>query len=178
MREVTELADEEDLQEATAEDRGLWGILYGLSSFGFSMMVHLAGMVLLAFLTVPPPIRPDQTTMEAAFSPLIEDEPVEVELEKDFQLVTDSSLTLFSSAPRVGAAGELQGSAGAPQLDARVLEQADAEAELDEIHIEYPLASAPASSGWSRRFRMATSRAIRGPSSMTISRPWIGSRKS
>ena len=95
VREVTELADEEDLQEAAAEDRGLWRILYGLSSFGFSMMVHLAGMVLLAFLTIPPPIRPDQATMEAAFSPLMEDEPVEVELEKDFQLVTDSSLTLF-----------------------------------------------------------------------------------
>lgn len=143
VREVTELAETEDLSQAVPEERGLWKLLYGLGSFISSMLVHLAAMVLLAFLTVPPPIRLDQATMEATFSPLIEDEPVEVELEKDSPLVTDSSLTLFSSAPRVGTAGDLRGSAGAPQLDARVLEQADAEAEFEEVRVEYPLASAP-----------------------------------
>jgi hypothetical protein len=143
VREVTEVAEEDDLQDAVAEGRGLGRILYGLGAFGVSMLVHLAGMVLLAFLTIPPPIRPDPTTMEATFSPLIEDEPVEVELEKELPLVIDPSLALFSAAPRVGAAGDLQGSAGIPHLDSRVLEQADAEAKLDEVNVEYPLASAP-----------------------------------
>jgi len=107
------------------------------------MLVHLAGLILLAWLTVPSPIRFDLALLEATFSPLLEDEPVEFELEQEIRLLNDPSLSLFSTAPRVGAAGDLQGSAETPQLDARVLEQADAEAKLDEVRIEYPLASAP-----------------------------------
>jgi hypothetical protein len=142
IREGTEWVDEEPA-EAADEERDVWDILYGLGSFGVSMLVHLAGMVLLAWLTVPPPVQRDLALLEATFSPLLEDEPVEFELEQEPPLLNDPSLTLFSSAPRVGAAGDLQGSAGPPQLDARVLEQADEDAKLDEVRVEYPLAGAP-----------------------------------
>lgn len=143
VREVTEVAEEESLLEAEEDGPGFWNFLYGIGSFAVSLLFHLAAMLLLAYLTVPPPSRPEQTLVEAAFSPPIEDEPVEVELDENIRAVTDQSLALFSSAPEVGLAADLQGSAGPPQLDAKVLEQADAEAKLDEIHVEYPLASAP-----------------------------------
>ncbi len=150
-REVTEVVEEEDRLAAADEEgegeeeegRGLWHFLYGIGSFGVSTLFHLTAMLLLAYLTVPPPSRPDQAMVEAAFSPLIEDEPVEVELDENIRLVESQSLALFSSAPRVGLAADLQGSAGPPQLDAKVLEQARAEVQVGEVHVEYPLASAP-----------------------------------
>ena len=178
VREVTEVVDDEELAEEEAESGGLWHFLYGISSFAVSMLFHLAAMLVLAYLTVPPPVRPEQTLVEASFSPLIEDEPVEVELEKDVRLMSDPSLALFSAAPEVGAAGDLQGSAGPPQLDARVLEQADAETQVEELNVEFPLARRRRSSDWSKPCRTANSKAIRGPSSIITSRRWTASPKS
>lgn len=144
VREVMEVeGDDELLGEEEEEGRGLWNLLYGAGSFGISMLFHLAAMILLAYLTVPPPSQPQQTLVEASFSPLIEDEPVEVELDEDIRLVESQSLALFSSAPHVGMNADLQGSAGPPQLDAKVLEQADADAQVEEVQVEFPLASAP-----------------------------------
>lgn len=143
IREVTELVDDEVLEDAAAEGRNVWDILYGMGSFGASMLVHLAGLILLAWLTVPAPRRVDLALLEASFSPLLEDEPVEFTLEREIRLPQDASLALFSSAPRVGTAGDLQGSAGPPQLDARVLEQVDEESRFEELRVESPLASAP-----------------------------------
>jgi len=150
VREVTEVVEEEqeDLlteaeEEEEEESQGFWHFLYSISSFAVSMLFHLAALLLLAYLTVPPPSRPAQAMVEAAFSPLIEDEPVEVELDEDIRLVENQAVTLFSSAPSVGVAADLQGSAGPPQLDAKVLEQARAEVQVGEVTVEYPLASAP-----------------------------------
>ncbi|HPM81356.1 MAG TPA: VWA domain-containing protein [Candidatus Anammoximicrobium sp.] len=143
VREITEIVDDDDLRAEEEEGHGLWNLLYGAGSFGVSMLFHLAAMILLAYLTVPPPSRLEQTLVEASFSPLIEDEPVEVELDEDIRLVDNQLLALFSAAPHVGLAADLQGSAGPPQLDVKVLEQARAEVQVGEVHVEYPLASAP-----------------------------------
>jgi len=148
--EVTEIVDEEDLladeyeeDDDDDEGHGFWHFLYGISSFGVSLLFHLAAMIVLAYLTVPPLARPDLATVEAAFSPMIEDEPVEVELDENISLVQNQSLALFSAAPSVGESADLQGSAGPPQLDAQVLEQTRAEVQVGELTIEHPLASAP-----------------------------------
>ena len=141
--EVTEVADDDEFEEVEEERRSLGQILHGAASFGISLLVHLVAMLLLAWLTVPSADQIKIAELQAVFSPILEDEPVEFLLEKQTPLLTDPATTLFSSAPAVATVEAVRGSESVPQLDSRVLEQAAEEARFDELRVEHPLASAP-----------------------------------
>ncbi len=137
--------DEEDLyeEEYLDEGRSVWRFLVGFGSCGFSLVFHLVGLLLLAYLTVPESTDAMNTMLEAVFDPRVEDEPVEFELDPEITTVTETSLTSISARPMVGVGSGVEGTVGLPQLDAKVLKEAADSASVDDIQIESPLAGAP-----------------------------------
>jgi hypothetical protein len=125
------------------EDRGFWRFLYGFGSCGFSMIVHLLGLIILGYLTVPDQVRDVKTLVEAVFEPPLEDEPVEIELDERIQAYTDPVMSVASARPEVGVAVGIEGMAGMPQLDQKILKEAATDTTIAEIAVEHPLANAP-----------------------------------
>ena len=140
----SELDDSEfDEDDSLIDDRTVWRFLYGFGSCGLSLIVHLFGLLLLAFLTVPDPVRDVKTLVQAVFDPHTEDEPVEFKLDEIITTVTDLTQDMVSSRPMVGVGVGVEATAGVPQLDQEIFKQATAEASVDAISVESPLAGAP-----------------------------------
>ncbi len=136
---------DEDLydEEYLVEDHSMWRFLAGFGSCGLSLTVHLVGLLILAYLTVPDSTDGVQTMLEAVFDPRVGDEPVEFELDTKIHTVAETSLASLSSRPMVGVGSGLDGTVSLPQLDAKVLKEASQDASFDDLQIESPLAGAP-----------------------------------
>jgi hypothetical protein len=135
--------EEYDPHDALIEPSVLRRLLYGFGSCGISMVVHLVGLILAAFLTLPSQTRDLKTLVEAVFEERAEDDPVEFELDDRIEAVTEQTMALASASPMVGVAVGVQGVVGTPQLDQEILQKAVAESEMGEISIDPPLAGAP-----------------------------------
>ena len=114
--------------------------LRGVGACGLSMLVHVAVIVLLAVWTFDDQIKA-ATQMLVASAPRdeIEDPPVEIELEKEIETVTEQTVSVFSAAPAVGIAGGGPVAAGSPTLDMTLVEKA----ENTEIVINAPTIGIP-----------------------------------
>jgi hypothetical protein len=133
---------EEELVEAE-EHSGLMKLFYGFGSCGISLIIHLVGLVLLAYLTVPTHDRNVQAFVEAMFDPRNEDDPVEFELDTEIQISTEMTAASISTSAMTGVTVGAQGTVGIPQLDQQVLKEAAAAAEVGQISIDHPLSGAP-----------------------------------
>ncbi len=136
--------DAEEMEEEEWEAHsGLAGFLYGFGSCGISLVVHLVGLLLLAYLTVPTQTRNAPAMVEAMFDPRTEEDPVEFELDPEIQVATEFTTASVSSSPLASVAVGVEGMVGSPELDQKVLKEATAAAEVGEITIDPPLAGAP-----------------------------------
>jgi hypothetical protein len=137
---------EEDLEEGLVEAEEhsrLMKLFYGFGSCGISLIIHLVGLVLLAYLTMPTHVRNVPAFVEAMFDPRNEDDPVEFELDTEIQISTEMTAASISTSAMTGVTVGVQGTVGIPQLDQQVLKEAAAAAEVGQISIDHPLAGAP-----------------------------------
>jgi len=118
-------------------------LFYSVGSCGISLVVHLVGLLLLAYLTLPDQNADVETLVQAVFEPAIEDPPVEFKLDPEVTVVTDPSTAMVSSSPMLGVGVGVNASAGPPQLDEEVVQVAKANAAVSEISIEHPLTGVP-----------------------------------
>lgn len=140
------LEDEEEYEydeEIEAHHSSIRSLFLGFGSCGLSMVIHLVGLVLLGILTMAPPPQDVRTFVAAVFEERAEDEPVEIELEKEIEAATEQTMAVMTAQPMAGVVAGVTGESGTPQLDQKVLEQAAATAGVGEISIEAPLANAP-----------------------------------
>lgn len=136
-------APEEEGPLADAVPPGMFALLRGLGSCVFSLVVHLAVMLLMAYVAAPL-VRPRPVPLvTTVVRTLVEDEPVEVELEANPTLVTEPTWSWQAAGPQVGVDVGSGGTLGPPQLDAKLVQATGQDAAPDEIAVEYPLASAP-----------------------------------
>lgn len=144
--EADEYLEDEEFEEEEYEEyvgrSGLSRIVVNFGSCGLSMLVHLVGLLVLGYLTVPELNQEVKTLVEAVFEPRPEDEPVEFELDEQIEAVTEQTISVVSASPMVGVAVGVQGTAGVPTLDQEVMKEAAA-TDMGEISIEHPLAGAP-----------------------------------
>jgi len=140
--EDMEYEEDEEYEEYVGRS-GFSRILVNFGSCGFSMLVHLVGLMALGYLTVPELHQEVKTLVEAVFEPRPEDEPVEFELDEQIEAVTEQSISVVSASPMVGVAVGVQGTAGVPTLDQQVLKEAATDNSMSDISIDHPLAGAP-----------------------------------
>ncbi len=133
-----ELWEEEDI-----EPTGLSRLLYGFGSCGFSLVFHLVGLLVLAYLTVPDTTKEVTRLVQAAFAPPDETLPVEVELEETLQTATDRSLAVFGADPMANIVEGLEGVEEPAELDTEIFKQSADDSSFDDIQIDDPLANAP-----------------------------------
>ncbi|MCH5377837.1 MAG: VWA domain-containing protein, partial [Planctomycetes bacterium] len=134
----------DDLDDVEFEEHStLMRFVYGFGSCGISLMVHLVGLILLAYLTVPTQVRNVPALVEAIFDPRTEEDPVEIELDPDIQIATEFTAASVSSSPMASVSVGAEGTIGTPVLDQKVLKEAATGAEVSEITIDPPLAGAP-----------------------------------
>ncbi|MBC8873179.1 MAG: VWA domain-containing protein [Planctomycetes bacterium] len=137
-------AAEEPIEYEYVEGRRLFSrLFYSFGSCGISLIAHCAGLLVMAFLTLPEPITNLDTLVEAVFESAIEDPPVEFELDPDVQVVTDPTTAMVSSAPMVGVGVGVNSTAGPPTLDQEVMKAVATDANASDINIDHPLANAP-----------------------------------
>ena len=90
--------DELEALEELEEHSGLVRLFYSFSSCGVSMIVHLVGLLLLAYLTVPTHVRDVSALVEAMFDPRNEDDPVEFKLDTQIQISNEITPTSITSS--------------------------------------------------------------------------------
>lgn len=134
---------EEDEYEGARRFRrfSLRSALRGTGACGFSMIVHVIGLMILAYIASDD-ISEAATNVLMASAPLeeIEDPPVEIELQEEIETVTEEQqVAVFSAAPAVGIAGGGPVAAGSPTLDMTLVEKA----ESTEIVINAPTVGMP-----------------------------------
>ncbi len=145
--EVT--ADDDEGAEESAEyeyegGRRLFArLFYSFGSCGISLVLHLVGLLVMAYLTLPEPVTNLETLVQAVFDSQIEDPPVEFELDPDIRVVTDPTAANVSSSPVVGVGEGVEATAGPPQLDQEVVQVASATSPTAKISIEHPLTGVP-----------------------------------
>jgi hypothetical protein len=85
--EPEEALEEEALEalEELEEHSRFMRFFYSFGSCGISLLIHLVGLLLLAYLTVPAHVRNVPALVEAMFDPRTEDDPVEFELDTEIQ---------------------------------------------------------------------------------------------
>ncbi|MCA9120300.1 MAG: VWA domain-containing protein [Planctomycetaceae bacterium] len=144
--EASDIADdahEEEFEEDEYEDDdtprfrrfSVRSLLQGIGACGFSMIVHVIGLVILGLMTFDSAIEAaSQLIVASAPREEIEDPPVEIELQEEIEVVTEQTVSVFSAAPAVGIAGGGPVAAGSPTLDMTLVEKA----ETTEIHIDAP----------------------------------------
>lgn len=140
-------SEEEDFVEYVAHRNLFRRLFIKFGSCGISMVVHLAGLVLLGLLTfaaAPPDIK---VFVDAIMEERLEDDPVEIELEKEIEAATEQTMSVITARPMAGAVGGVTGAAGGgasgvPTLDSAIMEET-ATAGVGEISIEAPLTGAP-----------------------------------
>ncbi|HRX80532.1 MAG TPA: hypothetical protein P5307_15790, partial [Pirellulaceae bacterium] len=145
---VPEASDEEYDDDDEYEDDdtprlrrfSLRSLLQGIGACGFSMIVHVIGLVILGLMTFDSAIEAaSQLIVASAPQEEIEDPPVEIELQEEIEVVTEQTVSVFSAAPAVGIAGGGPVAAGSPTLDMTLVEKA----ETTEIHIDAPTIGMP-----------------------------------
>ncbi len=158
LDELDELDDIDELEDIEEHSRWL-RLFQSFGSCGVSLLVHLVGLLLLAYLTVPTYDRSVAAVLEAVFDPRDEDDPVEFELDPQIQVSTELTPTSVLSGPsadvEVGAAGLI----GTPVLDQQVLAEMASAAEGGQISIDHPLAHAP---GFSRLIAAVPDKEFKG----------------
>lgn len=134
--------DEDDYEEYDEPRRrfSLRNALRGVGACGFSMIVHVIGLVLLGVLSAGA-AKEAVSQILVATPPReeIEDPPVEIELDKEIEVVTEETVSVFSASPAVGIAGGGPVGAGSPTLDMTLVEKA----ETTEITINAPTVGMP-----------------------------------
>jgi hypothetical protein len=153
-----ELEEWEDL-EGLEEHSGLLRLFYSFGSCGVSLLIHLIGLLLLAYLTVPTYVRDVSAVVEAMFDPRNEDDPVEFELDTQIQISDTVTPTSVTSSPLAVAVVGAEGMVGVPQLDQQVLKEVAEAAEVSQISIDHPLAGAP---GFSRLIEAVPDKEFKG----------------
>jgi hypothetical protein len=145
-----EAVEAEDAEEVESEDEefedfpersfSLRNALRGVGACGFSIIVHVMGLVLLALFQFDN-IQEVAAQMLVASAPMeeVEDPPVEIELQEEIETVNEETVSVFSAAPAVGIAGGGPVGAGTPTLDMTLVEKA----ETTEIHIDAPTIGMP-----------------------------------
>ena len=161
LEEQEELEEWEELEELEELEKhsGLLRLFYSFGSCGVSLLVHLAGLLLLAYLTVPTYVRDVSAVVEAMFDPRNEEDPVEFELDTQIQISDEVTPTSITSSPLGVAMVGAEGMVGAPQLDQQVLKEVAAAAEVSQISIDHPLADAP---GFSRLIEAVPDKEFKG----------------
>ncbi len=143
----TDAADTEEYEEDEFEYVGgrslFFKLLYSFGSCGISLVVHLVGLLVTAYLTLPEQVTNLETLVEAVFESTIEDPPVEFELDPDITVTTNPTAAAMSSSPMVGVGVGVDASTGPPQLDQEVMQVAKESANATEISIDHPLAGVP-----------------------------------
>ncbi|MEO8495679.1 MAG: vWA domain-containing protein, partial [Planctomycetota bacterium] len=115
-------------------------LLQGVGACGFSMIVHVIALVILGVMTLDTAVEAvSQLIVASAPKEEIEDPPVEIELQKEIEVVTEQQVAVFSAAPAVGISGGGPVAAGSPTLDMTLVEKA----ETTEIHIDAPTIGMP-----------------------------------
>ncbi|MBC8350914.1 MAG: VWA domain-containing protein [Planctomycetes bacterium] len=134
--------DDEYEDEEPSRLRGfsLRNAIRGIGACGFSMIVHVFALVILGLMTFDTAIEAaSQLIVASAPQEEIEDPPVEIELQKEIETVTEQTVSVFSAAPAVGIAGGGPVAAGSPTLDMTLVEKA----ETTEIQIDAPTIGMP-----------------------------------
>jgi len=133
--------DDEEFEESLHHHSFiLRNTLRGIGACGFSIIVHVIALVLLAVMTFDKATEAaSQMLMVSAPQEEIEDPPVEIELQEEIEKVTEQTVSVFSAAPAVGIAGGGPVAAGSPTLDMTLVEKAD----TTEIHIDAPTIGMP-----------------------------------
>ena len=138
--ETPEPADDEYEEEDESPHRrfSLRGLLRNVSACGISMLVHIVGIVILGLMTFDEITEAASQMLVATAPEEIVDPPVEVELDKEIEVVTEETVSVFSAAMPVGMVGGATGggslAAGTPTLDTSVVQRAEA----TQIGIEAP----------------------------------------
>lgn len=134
-------ASEEDDDEYEDEEPSrlrrfsLRNLLQGIGACGFSMIIHVVALVVLALMTFDTAVDAvSQLIVASAPQDEIEDPPVEIELQEEIEVVNEQTVSVFSAAPAVGIAGGGPVAAGSPTLDMTLVEKA----ETTEIQIDAP----------------------------------------
>jgi hypothetical protein len=134
-------ASEEDDDEYEDEEPSrlrrfsLRNLLQGIGACGFSMIIHVVALVVLALMTFDTAVDAvSQLIVASAPQDETEDPPVEIELQEEIEVVNEQTVSVFSAAPAVGIAGGGPVAAGSPTLDMTLVEKA----ETTEVHIDAP----------------------------------------
>lgn len=155
---VTTLDELDDWEDGEEHSR-LVSVFQSFGSCGVSLLVHLVGLLLLAYLTVPTHDRNVSALLEAVFDPRDEDDPVEFELDTQIQVSTEFTPTSVLSSPLADVAVGAAGMVGTPVLDQQVLAEVASAAEVGQISIDHPLAHAP---GFSRLIQAVPDKEFKG----------------
>ena len=154
--QAAETADVADVEDAAAEDEASTegaalarlrgssrGLLRNFGACFFSMVFHLAALILLALFGFSPEMRAEAKTIIAEMFEQRDEELLKIELEEQLEAATEMTMAVVSAAPAVGIEGGALGAVGTPTLDQRMVEDAMTSAEFN---IETPTLVIPTSS--------------------------------
>lgn len=127
--------EDEDEEPSRLRRFSLRSVLQSVGACGFSIIVHVVALVILALMTFDTAAEAvSQLIVASAPQEEIEDPPVEIELQEEIEVVNEQTVSVFSAAPAVGIAGGGPVAAGSPTLDMTLVEKA----ETTEVHIDAP----------------------------------------
>jgi hypothetical protein len=117
----SEEAGEEELAETTQLSRQ---VVWGLTAGGSSMVVHLAGLLVMGLMMLDPPPKPEVKIIEASVAPEKPQEEITQKLEKKIEPSTNlapANTPSSAASATVGVQGAISQAVAAPKLNTTVV---------------------------------------------------------